>query len=352
MRRISIPFGIGVLALSIFTCSADADIVVLRNGDVIHCTVIKRTFEEVIIDHPDLGRVSLPASIVVSITIEDDADQTEQQPAVPEGPAEPEPEQAAPPGEPVVSPQGPERPPESAPDEEDAETQDEIRSLLEVKQEDPWRISFVLGGSLTNDDDGEKLSVNTRFHATHLIPSSETTFDINYLLKFEQSEITDNRFTAIADQAWLNTKDPWLYFARARYDFDEFRSWEQRAQLHGGVGYRLITDEEFRLSGRIGVGGRKDFGSIDEAFRAEGWLGAYLDWRQVDRQRLSLGVTYYPVLGDTDYRIVTAADWSFVLSRFTHLSFNTNLEWEYATDPDPGFPPNTIRLTFGLQFNM
>jgi hypothetical protein len=66
---------------------------------------------------------------------------------------------------------------------------------------------------------------------------------------------------------------------------------------------------------------------------------------------LELQSTYFPAITESEYRVVNTVDWKIPMGAKTRLSFNTHFEHEYASNPDPGFPLNTIRLTWGLQWD-
>lgn len=143
----------------------------------------------------------------------------------------------------------------------------------------------------------------------------------------------------------------WFYMAIGRYDYDKFRSWRQRFQTHVGAEYHLIDREDLQLASFAGLGFRKDIGSEEELFLLEAVLGFKFSWQPIARQRLELLSAYYPAITESEYRVVNTMDWKIPMGEKTRLSFNTHLDHEYASNPDPGFPLNTIRLTWGLQWD-
>ena len=281
------------------THRALCDEVKLRSGDVLQGTIVEHTEIHVILEHADLGKLTIPGNMVVSIA---QAGQEELQPPAPE----PKPK---------------------------------------------WGFSVVFGGVFSNDDEGEKLDLNSRFNANRETPRLETDLSMSYIFKLKDEGVDENNFTTILKQTWLLLDTAWFYLAMGRYDYDEFRSWQQRLQTHGGAGYRLIDREDLRLSPFAGLGFRKDIGSEEELFLLEGVLGLAFSWKAITRQRLDLVSAYYPGITENEYRIVNTADWKIPMGEKARLSFNTHLDHEHASNPDPGFPVNTIRLTWGLQWD-
>ena len=280
------------------THRALCDEVKLHSGDVLQGTIVEHTEIHVILEHPDLGKLIIPGNMVVSIS-------QDGQEEIPAAAPEPKPK---------------------------------------------WDFSVVFGGAFSNDDEGEKLDLNSRFYANRKALRSETNLSMSYIYKFKDEEVDENNFNTILNQSWLLPETPWFYLAIGRYDYDEFRSWQQRLQAHSGAGYRLIDREDLQLAPFAGLGFRKDIGSEEELFLLEAVFGFKFSW-QIARQRLDLLSAYYPGLTESEYRIVNTVDWKIPMGENTRLSFNTHLDHEYASNPDPGFPLNTIRLTWGLQWD-
>ncbi len=281
------------------THRALCDEVKLRSGDVLQGTIVEHTEIHVILEHQDLGKLTIPGNTVVSIS-------QDGQEELPTAAPEPKPE---------------------------------------------WDFSVVFGGAFSNDDEGEKLDFHSRFNANRETPSLETNLSMSYIYKFKDEEVDENNFNTILNQAWLLPDTAWFYMAIGRYDYDGFRSWRQRLQTHGGAGYLLIDREDLQLSPFVGLGFRKDIGSEEELFLLEAVLGFKFSWEPIARQRLELLSAYYPSITGSEYRVVNTLDWKIPMGEKTRLSFNTHCEHEYASNPDPGYPLNTIRLTWGLQWD-
>lgn len=333
--------------LMVFVGPLRAETVVLSGGDELHGQVISENSRRVILEHPDLGWVTIPRSRVAEVRQDESATVLR----------EIEPEAADVPVQTGVLVNGAEAEPEASVAEKGGE--------LPVKKESKWRdqtffermtdgdwlFSFSFGGVLTNDDEGEKFTLNSRFSVDRIAPTQETTGRLIYLFKTTDGEITDNELTARLGQRFRSPGSPWYWAVNPRYDFNEFRSWRHRVQLHGALGYFLMEQDRVRLSLEGGAGGRRDFGSEQDVLIAEGLAGVVLQWFPTKRQELRYSTTWYPGLNRQSHRFVTDVEWTFRITDEVPLGLNTALEWEWDTNPDPGFPENNIRLTFGVQYD-
>jgi hypothetical protein len=321
-----------ILLTLIIPVSSLADEVRLRNGDVLEGTVLDRTDAEIVLEHPDLGRMTIPTRVVESIS----------EAAEREG---------------VPTTEVAETPPEGSEEITKAEvSSEEPLDIAEEKDKrlKDWTLGFVFGGTFTNNDEGEKISLNTRMTGDRKRPGSETSLGLSYIYKLDNDEIDEDKLITTLDHRWLKPDSPWFYYASARYDQDEFRSWHRRIQGHGGSGYRIIEKENLQLAPFLGLGLRKDIGSEDEDFPVEASGGVIFDWESKWKQTVSLQITYFRDLIYDEYRFVTIADWKIPFTRRTgkgQLSFNTHLDYEYASKPDPNFPHNNISLNWGLQWD-
>lgn len=332
LRFRGLPRGLLVLCILLslmFPASGLADEVRLRNGDVVDGTILDRSDAQIILDHADLGRLTIPTNAIDSISETDAAE--DRSAAQTAGTSSDDPEE---PGEIAATKEG------------------TLAMAGEIAEpEDKWSLGVVFGGSFSNDDEGEKISFNVRGNADRKVPGLETGMSLSYLYKLDNKEVDEKKLTVILNQLWLRMESPWLYSAMVRYDFDEFRSWRQRIQGQGGVGYRFINREDLRLYPSVGLGFRKDIDSEEEALLVEAFTGITFNWESKSGKRLKASAMYFRALNDDEYRFVNMIDWKIPFVRKGRLSFNTHVDYEYASNPDPGFPPNNISLTWGLQWD-
>jgi hypothetical protein len=310
-----------VLLTLILPVSGLADEVRLRNGDVLDGTIVDRSDAQIVLEHPDLGRLTIPTDAIDSVS---ETGAAENRPTG----------QTA-----ATSSQG---------SEDHGET---AKASGSTDSEGKWDLGFVFGGSATNDDEGEKTSVNARLKVERKSPGSEMTMSLSYIYKLDKGEVDDNSLTGILQHLWPKEESPWFYLVNARYDYDEFRSWRQRVQAQGGAGYKFIDEEKLRLWPFAGLGFRKDIDSEEEAFPIEAVTGMKFAWGYEKKQRLELTSMYFRALTENEYRFVNTLEWKVPILGKGRVSFNTLLDYEYANNPDPGFPRNNYSLTWGLQWD-
>jgi hypothetical protein len=313
----------------ILPVSGLADEVRLRNGNVLDGTIVDRSDAQIVLEHPDLGRLTVPTDAIDSVS---ETGAAENRPTG----------QTA-----AASSEGSEDHEEIAQNQEG----DHAKASGSTDAEGKWNLGLVFGGSATNDDEGEKTSVNARGRADRKRPGSETTVSLSYIYKLNKGEVDDNNLTGILHQLWPKEESPWFYLVNARYDYDSFRSWRQRIQAQGGAGYRFIDEEKLRLRPFAGLGFRKDIDSQEEAFPIEAVAGMDFALGHEDRQHLDLTAMYFRALTDNEYRFVNTLEWKVPILRKGRVSFNIHLDYEYASEPDPGFPHNNYSLTWGLQWD-
>jgi putative salt-induced outer membrane protein YdiY len=289
-----------VLSAAVFA----EDRVELKSGDVLIGRVLVRTVDEVRIDHPKLGEITIAADDVAMIEFADPA--------------------AAPPVMPV--------PPEPEPEEES-----------------PWLSEIDLGasGSQGNTD---FLNFRAAFRTERESERHRWRFDASYYLGFEDGDRNQHRATVGALKDWLFVDSPWLLFATARFDFDDFRSWTYRLSGHGGVGYTFIDDDTFQLIGRAGPAATKRW-KRTESIDPEGLLGLELRWTIDDRQRLTASTTMYPALDDFfEFRQVSAVRWTMSIDRARGMNLSAGIEHEYESDVPADTKKHDLRFFAGLTF--
>ena len=228
--------------------------------------------------------------------------------------------------------------------------EDEAGEGEPAPDEGEWKSKVVVGaGATTGNTDNQ--SFHAGLSSLRERVAERTEIDLHYYYGATDGDRTENRFTAGLLQDWLVADSPWLYFAKARYDYDEFNSWEQRVAVHAGVGYEFIDREDLSLVGRVGLGLIKEVNSANDGIRPEGLLGLDLRWDITERQTLEAGTTLYPDLGDLgEFRTISYARWDVLVDEASNLSFNIGVEHEYQSVVDPGREKNDFRITAGLLF--
>ena len=126
----------------------------------------------------------------------------------------------------------------------------------------------------------------------------------------------------------------WSLWNITRLEYDEFKAFDLRLAINGGLGYDILRNEQRKLTGRFGAGASREFGTSNDEWVPEAVFGADYLHKLSDRQRLALTVDYYPAWEDfADYRAVTQASWELLLDEETNLSLKVGLLDRYDSTP-------------------
>ncbi|MHC4117984.1 MAG: DUF481 domain-containing protein [Planctomycetota bacterium] len=289
--------------------------VVLADGDTIEGKLIERSDYAITLENPSLGRVEIPRERIDSLEIKE---------------------------------------PEFKKEIKEGWFGREMRWLsarASRHKEKGWRTSLDLSlDSSTGNTDEQAIRVGG--HVRRSLPDLRLAMDLSYYRKVSDDELTDNKFTFGVTRDWLYPESVWFCFVMGRFDYDEFESWEQRANLQAGPGYRLVKTEDVTLDARLGIGARREWGSQENDVETEGLIGADLEWDITDKQRCKFAPYYFPVVGDSDnYRGRVSGEWRFLFDKDMHLSFLIGTLYEYTSLVDPGSAHGDLRVYLGLQYS-
>jgi len=290
----------GRVLLCVFTAcvaAAMADELRLSTGEVLRGAVVERTVDEVVFDHPVLGKLKIPADKVTSLKT-----------AVP-----------------VTVPPPPPPPKVWA-------------SQIEAG------FNGTRGNSTTTASHLAILAVRkTKLHALKL--------DAAHYYSSSNRRSTKNKFTAGLLKDWFLPDSPWLAFASARYDKDKFESWDHRLAGHAGMGHQVIQRPDLNAKLRFGVGAAKEWGSDDDSVRPEALAGGELEWQVNERQKFATGTTIYPDLSDAgEFRSLSYANWTVDIDRADGLSLKFGVEHEYQSVVDDDADNTDWRFFSALVF--
>ena len=317
-----------LLAAAAMTGAALGDTVTLTTGDVLVGSVVERNDEAVVLDHPLLGRVTLPAGQVATVAIDPPADDA----AAPVEP-QPEPEAAAEPAQPV---------------EDDSVIF--VRPFKAIFKD--WSSRFEVGFNGA-EGNSENANIYAAFKTTKETETDRWAVDWSYFLNTSQGDRTRNDMTAGVLKDWLFPDEPWFYFATGRADYDEFQDWDYRLSGAGGVGYEFIKTETLDLVGRAGVGLTQEFGGDDDELTPEGYLGLEVKWQISPSQHIAAGTTFHPSFGDFgEYRVLSNAEWVYKLDREKGISLKIGVANEYESITEDDSEHNDLKYygAFVIEF--
>ncbi len=312
-----------------------ADQVTLTTGDVLRGEIVQSTAEHLVLDHPILGRLEIPRHAVDRVddlppAPTESPPSAEKDAAKTDGPSSPRPASATP------KPKAPPKP--------------------------RWDSKLEMGFGAT-EGNSEDANVLLAFNSRLDRGFDKYTVDSRYSLRTSRGDRSENKLTAGLLTEWPIPPSRWSYFAQTRYDFDEFQSWDTRLTGGGGLGYHLLDINDvdktgspidvFDLHLRIGMGLRREFGSMNERIQPEGIFGGNLVWQVTKHQRFAAGSTIFPNIEESgEFRVVTNAEWVLKLNTFDGLSLKLGLAHEHQSLTDPGIEQNDLSIygAFVLDF--
>ncbi|MGB2862094.1 MAG: DUF481 domain-containing protein, partial [Sedimentisphaerales bacterium] len=234
--------------------------VVLAGGDTIEGRLVERTDLAIVLEHRTLGRLEIPRERIDSLKIKE---------------------------------------PEFKKEEKVGWADPQLRKLAAKTsrlKEKGWEASVDLS---MHSSTGNTEEQSTRFggHTKRELIDTRGTLDTSYYHKIKEGEITDNKFTLGMGRDWLLPESLWFYFISGRFDYDEFESWQQRANGQVGPGYHLIKTDDINLDVRLGLGARKEWGSQNNNAKLEGLIGGDFEWEITDKQIFTFSPYFFPVVG-------------------------------------------------------
>ncbi|MFW1676909.1 DUF481 domain-containing protein [Pontibacter sp. JAM-7] len=280
----------------------------LQNGDTLTGEILQETDSSIQFQHPTLGTLTIPRS--------------QLKPAV----VTAEPQPAA----------------------ESADT-----GLLGTGFLAGWKRSLAVGlNGATGNSDNHNLHVGLALARAN--NETRKQFNLNYDIKQENGEQTENDLVMQLDNDYLMPGSQWFWFHRERLDWDKLAVWDYRFGGHIGAGYDFINTQHLTTSGRLGIGGTQTWGGPDEGFSPELLIGAEAGWTISQLQSLSLSNTLYPSLENTgEYRNITRLDWAWKLSDlYKGIALKLGMINEYESDVAPDTKHNDFKYHLSLDIGL
>lgn len=282
MRRLTVA----LLSFVLVSFPVLADEVELKNGDKLDVKVLEENDSELVVEHPQLGRMIIKK--------ED------------------------------VKPEAPPNP-----------------GLFGTSILRGWSRNLGAGwsGSSGNSSDS---SVNLSLAIQRSAETFRGDFTSAYFFASKDSEQITNQFFANYQHDFLLKDSKFFIFVRGRYQYDEFQAWKQRVSSSTGVGYDILSIDALTVSTELGIGFSRTWGS-ERKWKPEGVVSMAINWEPLERHSFSAEVTYYPDLADLpEFRLLAEAAYTVGISRIAGLSLKFGAKNEY----DSGQPGDNNNLNY------
>lgn len=227
----------------------------------------------------------------------------------------------------------------------------------------PWRwlqgwdnhAEFGIDGSNGN---AETLAMQAGLEMKRKTDDYTLALDIDYRLANTRNratnlrEVTEDSGRLNLDYDRLLGDSPWSAFGKFGLEFDEFKAFDLRVNINGGVGYHWIRNDRTTLVTRFGAGASREFGAPVDRWTPEGVFGFEADHQLNNYNKLKAKIDYFPSWEDfDDFRLVTDLGWEILLNEAENLSLKLALTDRYDSTPQ-GAKPNDVyySLLFLVKF--
>lgn len=198
---------------------------------------------------------------------------------------------------------------------------------------------FGLDGSAGN---AETLALQTGLETRRKTDDYTLSMDIDYRKASSRGVTTEDNGRFNLDYDRLLGDSPWAYFGKFGAEFDQFKAFDARINLNGGVSYHWVRTDDALFVTRFGAGASREIGAPIDDWIPEGVFGLEAE-RQVNRyNKVKAKVDYFPNWEDfSDYRVVTDMAWEILLDDSENLSLKVAVTDRYDSTPQ-GARPNDI----------
>lgn len=287
-----VPIGVGR--------PADADTLVLANGDKINGEITEWAVDHVVIEHPQLGSMRL------------ELDQLELDTGKPPSPG-----------------------------------------LFDTRFLRGWSRHIDLG---INGEESDDSSASLTFGAKFAYKDPWTRWRLNgryFRSLSDDGDDDDNNATADLKRDWLVPESRWFGSVTGRYQFDQYQDWRHRFTVFGGPGFHLVETERHTLDLVVGPGFTREFGKSNTN-EAEAVVSLSYDWKISERQSIDFDNQYFTELSSNagEGRNFSTFSWSLGLTERPVLRLKTGLQNEYETDPEPGDSNNDLKYFMSLGMDL
>lgn len=196
-----------------------------------------------------------------------------------------------------------------------------------------WEKGIELGIN-GSEGNAQAFSILTSGKLKRKTEVSEWGIDIVYG-KTEADDVLTQHYAFFNSRADYNLGEGrWSLFNITRLEYDEFKEFDLRLAINGGVGYDILDGDCHKLTGRFGGGTSREFGGSDDDWVPEAVFGMDYEHELTEKQKVSVTSDYYPSWENfSDYRLVTQASWELILDEESNLSLKLGLLDRYDSTP-------------------
>ena len=205
-----------------------------------------------------------------------------------------------------------------------------------------------------NGTEGNARSYSFRTGADLKRELSYGTFDIDLIYAKTQANGVETQNYAQFDTAfeteWKESRI--TFWLKNQLLYDEFKAFDLRYVINGGVGYKVLDQEGLKLVTRFGSGVSREIGGVADEYVPEAVFGVEYEHQFTKRQKFKLKHEYFPDWGNfADYRFVTDAAWEILLDEEANLHLKLSVNDQYDSTPN-GRRPNDLNYALLLLWKL
>ena len=323
-------------------------IVALSSGDAIRAKLVSETADEVVVEHPVLGKVTLSRKNIASMA------------AVP--PDEAAAKAAAAPGSADGDRVRQEAQPAANADMDAPRAQDGVNPADDAAKvspappavPSPWKLLFdgnVNYVSAANKQLDFRVAASAIYEVKDVDKWSNNA---EYFFKVVDGSTTDNNFlfTSTYDRRFVsNTRALW--FGKFQAQWAPLQSFEQRLSAWAGLGYEFLQAPPAKLLGKVGAGYTYEFGTEQQG-DAQLYAELEWDWKISEHQALVGSFWITPDFADFgNYLTLFRTEWTMDVADVKGLKLLGGVRWQYQSVVTPPTAlQNDIRLYAGLRYEI
>ncbi|WP_286177361.1 DUF481 domain-containing protein [Stieleria mannarensis] len=166
--------------------------------------------------------------------------------------------------------------------------------------------------------------------------------DFDYRKATNRGITTEDNGRLNLDYDRLFEDSRWSAFGKFGAEWDQFKAFDSRLNLNGGLGYHFVRTDDALLATKFGAGASKEIGAPDDAWKPEAVFGAEAEYQLNRYNKMKAKVDYFPAWEDfSDYRLVSDVAWEILLDDTDNLSLKLALTDRYDSTPQ-GAKPNDV----------
>ncbi|QDS93712.1 hypothetical protein FF011L_24850 [Roseimaritima multifibrata] len=195
---------------------------------------------------------------------------------------------------------------------------------------------FGLNGSEGNTN---TLSIQTGADLKRETDTYTFAIDFDYFRTKTGGVVTQDNGRVNFDYDRILGDSSWSAFGKLGLEWNEFRPFDLRVNLNGGLGYYWVRDDISTIVTRFGAGGSREIGAPDDSWVPEALFGVEAEHQLTAQQKLKAKLDYFPDWSEfSNYRLVSDIAWEILLDDSENLSLKLAATNRYDSTPQGALP--------------